>query len=199
MAPTASTLASKVEELRAERRRQGLLPVVVYLHGGGLLWGNGREALWRVAGDWQRPVVTVTVQYRLQLFGFYASAELSAEQGGTSGNYGLMDQQEALRWVQKNIKAFGGDPARVTVVGVSSGGTSLLALLAAPSTKGLLHAGVSLSGSPNITIDMKAAEAQNAPIIQATPCAGLVGGPARLACMRNLTWPQIVAAIPVSW
>lgn len=120
-------------------------PVMVWLHGGALTYGEG------FTYDPQKlveeGVVVVTVNYRLGALGFMAHPALSAENRGASGNYGLMDQQVALRWVQKNIHRFGGDPQRVTVFGESAGGLSVHALLASPSAKGLFHRAIIQSGA----------------------------------------------------
>ena len=89
------------------------------------------------------------MQYRLGVFGFLALPELrAADPRGTSGNYGITDLLAALRWVRREISAFGGDAGRVTVLGQSSGGTNVLALLAAPAARGLFHRAIALSGSP---------------------------------------------------
>src|SRR5262249_35545321 len=100
-----------------ERHEQ--LPGIVGIHGGG--WTNGATAMPLYSGARlaRRGVVFVSIAYRLGPLGFLAHPELSAEGGGTSGNYGLMDQVAALKWVQANISAFGGDPARVTIAGQS--------------------------------------------------------------------------------
>lgn len=121
------------------------LPVFVWIHGGALQVGQG--------GDYdpsklvsQGKAVVVTLNYRLGVFGFLSTPALDAE-GHDSGNYGLMDQQAALRWVQKNISAFGGDPTDVTISGESSGGNSVMAHIAAPGSAGLFQHVVAMSGS----------------------------------------------------
>jgi carboxylesterase type B len=92
-------------------------------------------------------VIVVAVSYRLTVIGFIALDGLSSEDPrGSSGNYGITDQQQALQWVQKNAAAFGGDASRVTVYGQSSGGTSIFSLLSSPASKGLFSAAISLSG-----------------------------------------------------
>ena len=88
------------------------------------------------------------MSYRLNVLGFLALDELDSEDPrGVSGNYGILDQQAALKWAQDNAAAFGGDPNRVTVYGQSSGGTSIFALLSSPGSKGLFHAAIALSGT----------------------------------------------------
>jgi para-nitrobenzyl esterase len=122
-----------------------LRPVFVFIHGGGLLNGSSAQfdgsELTRVGG-----VVTVSLNYRLGQFGFMAHALLTAAQG-ESGNYGLLDQQAALRWVQRNIAAFGGDPARVTIGGESAGAWSVCTHLVAPDSRSLFAQAVLQSGS----------------------------------------------------
>lgn len=113
-------------------------PVFVWIHGGALVSGSGKEAIYdgaRLAG---RGLIVVSINYRLGVLGYLAHPELSAESPlGVSGNYGLLDQIEALRWVQRNIGAFGGDPSNVTIAGESAGGLSVMYLLASPVARGL--------------------------------------------------------------
>jgi para-nitrobenzyl esterase len=98
------------------------LPVLVYFYGGGFIAGDGSEPRYDGESMARRGVVAVTLNYRLGLFGFFAHPELSKESPHrASGNYGLLDQAAALRWVRENIAAFGGDPGRVTVAGESAG------------------------------------------------------------------------------
>jgi para-nitrobenzyl esterase len=127
-------------------RARGPLPVVVWIHGGG--WTNGATALPLYAGDAlaRRGVVVVSIAYRLGALGFLAHPELSREDDGSSGDYGLMDQVAALRWVQRNIVAFGGDPERVTIAGQSAGAMSVSLLLASPQAAGLFHRAIAQSG-----------------------------------------------------
>lgn len=115
------------------------LPVMVWIHGGSLIFGAGSQGIYDGAALARRGVVVVTINYRLGPFGFLAHPALSKEQGGTSGNYGLMDQLAALEWVKRNVAAFGGDPACVTIFGESAGGGSVQALLLSPAAKGLFH------------------------------------------------------------
>ena len=87
----------------------------------------------------RRGVILVTINYRCNIFGFFSCKELSAEQGGTSGNYGILDQIAALRWVHENIEAFGGDPDNVTIFGQSAGAMSVQTLVSSPLTEGLIR------------------------------------------------------------
>lgn len=145
-------------------------------------------------------VVAVAVQYRLGPFGFMALSELSAvDPRGVSGNFGFLDQQSALRWVQANAASFGGNTHNVTVFGQSSGGTSVLALLSSPASNGLFSAAISLSGSPNITMSLSTAEANNAAFVSNAGCAGLADANATVACLRALNGTAVLAAQPSSW
>ena len=123
------------------------LPVMVWIHGGGYNGGGSSEP--RQDGEHlaRLGVVVVSMNYRLGMFGFLAHHELAAESAsGATGNYGLMDQVAALRWVQHNIAAFGGDPAQVTVFGESAGSMSVSALIASPLAKGLFVRAIGESG-----------------------------------------------------
>ncbi|HVZ99475.1 MAG TPA: carboxylesterase family protein [Caulobacterales bacterium] len=113
-------------------------PVFVWIHGGALSGGASKEMLYDGAHLAARGVVVVSINYRLGVLGFLAHPELSAESPqGLSGNYGLLDQIQALRWVHDNIAAFGGDAANVTIAGESAGGLTVMYLMAAPDARGL--------------------------------------------------------------
>lgn len=125
-----------------------LLPVLVYFYGGGFVAGDGSEPRYDGASMAQKGIVTVTVNYRLNIFGFFAHPDLSAEASyGSSGNYGLLDQNAALKWVKQNINAFGGDPDRVTIAGESAGSISVSAQMASPLSKDLIHGAIGESGA----------------------------------------------------
>jgi carboxylesterase type B len=112
-------------------------------------------------------VLLISINYRLGAFGFLAHPVLGeVDPRGVSGNYGILDQQLALQWVQRNAHNFGGDPGQVTLIGQSSGGTSIYALLSSPHSVGLFHAAISLSASPNMTMDLQAAYQQNSELVQ---------------------------------
>ena len=124
------------------------MPVMVWIHGGGFAVGSGAEPRYDGGNLAARGVVVVTLNHRLNALGFLAHPELSAESArGASGNYGLMDIIAALRWVSRNIRAFGGDPARVTVAGESAGSMAVSALMASPSAKGLFAGAIGESGA----------------------------------------------------
>ncbi|WP_312161203.1 carboxylesterase family protein [Phenylobacterium sp.] len=153
-------------------------PVMVWLHGGGHKTGAG----WIYDGqNFARDgVVLVAINYRLGPLGYFAHPALGKDQGG---NYGLMDQVAALQWVKRNIAAFGGDPANVTVFGESAGGASTLAILAAPGARGLFHkAAVQSGGGWSRPVTLAAKEAEGAALaskLGATDLAQLRALPAQ--------------------
>jgi para-nitrobenzyl esterase len=124
------------------------LPVLVYFYGGGCVCGDGSEPRYDGASMAQKGIVAVTVNYRLNIFGFFAHSELSAESPyKASGNYGFLDQNMALQWVQKNIATFGGDPQRVTIAGESAGSESVCAQVISPLSKNLFSQAIGESGA----------------------------------------------------
>jgi para-nitrobenzyl esterase len=124
------------------------LPVMVWIHGGGFQAGAGPEPRHDGAAFARKGVVLVTINYRLGVFGFLSHPELTRESGhDASGNYGLMDQIAALRWVRNNIAAFGGDPGNVTIFGESAGSFAVSALMASPRATGLFHKAIGESGA----------------------------------------------------
>ncbi len=121
-------------------------PVFVWIHGGAFSGGASSQGVYDGARLAARGVVVVTINYRLGVLGFLAHPELSAEsKDHVSGNYGILDQIEALRWVKRNIAAFGGDPANVTIAGESAGGLSVVYLMASPAARGLFDKAVAES------------------------------------------------------
>jgi para-nitrobenzyl esterase len=122
------------------------LAVMVWICGGGFAGGATSYTLYDGANLAKKGVVVVSVAYRVGVFGFFADPELSAEQGGHSGNYGLLDQIAGLQWVQHNIARFGGDPRRVTIFGESAGGISVSMLAASPLANGMFAGAISESG-----------------------------------------------------
>lgn len=121
-------------------------PVFFWIHGGALSAGSSKESLYDGSRLAQQGVVVVTINYRLGVLGYLAHPELSAESPlGVSGNYGLLDQIEALRWVNANIEAFGGNPSNVTIAGESAGGLSVMYLMAAPAARGLFAKAIAQS------------------------------------------------------
>lgn len=124
------------------------LPVLVYFYGGGYVAGDASEPRYDGASMAAQGIVTVTVNYRLGVFGFLALPALAAESPQhAAGNYGLLDQNAALHWVQKNIARFGGDPAKITIGGESAGSMSVSALMASPLSKGVIAGAIGESGA----------------------------------------------------
>lgn len=123
------------------------LPVLVYFYGGGLAAGDGSENRYDGENMAKKGIVTLTVNYRLGIYGFFAHPELTKESPNhASGNYGFLDQNAALKWVQANIAKFGGDPKRVTIAGESAGSISVSAQMASPLSKNLIVAAIGESG-----------------------------------------------------
>ena len=123
------------------------LPVLVYFYGGGFVAGDGSESRYDGESMAQKGIVTLTINYRLGVFGFLSHPELSAESPHhASGNYGLLDQHAALEWVKKNIAAFGGDPNRVTIAGESAGSVSVCAQMVSPLSRNLIAGAIGESG-----------------------------------------------------
>ncbi|WAZ20129.1 carboxylesterase family protein [Streptomyces cinnabarinus] len=163
--------------------------VLVWFHGGGLTAGAGQDI---VPDTFARTTgtVVVTVNYRLGALGFLATAGLDDEAtDGVSGNFGLLDQQAALRWVRANIGRFGGDPGRVTIAGESAGGRSVCTQLASPTAEGLFRAGIVQSGA----YDDCAARTHDTAVAQGAAFAERLGCPS-VACLRGRTSAEILAA-----
>lgn len=145
----------------ATAKANSKLPVMFWIHGGGYSGGASSEP--RHNGDFLplKGVVLVTINYRLGVFGFLATADLAKEADGATGNYGLRDQVAALQWVKDNIKNFGGDPGNVTIFGESAGSFAVSTLMAAPSARGLFHKAIGESGAafgdpqPNDALDVR--------------------------------------------
>lgn len=148
------------------RRHSARLPVMVWVHGGGFFAGSGSQPLYDGASLARRGVVVVTINYRLGRLGFFAHPALAKESpAGPIGNYGLLDQIAALKWVRRNIRAFGGDPANVTLFGQSAGGTSVSDLMVSPYARGTFDKAIIESGvfaTPSETLGEAEAAAEAA-------------------------------------
>ncbi|RHW19284.1 carboxylesterase family protein [Sphingomonas gilva] len=133
------------------------LPVFVWIHGGALAAGYSHEDMYDGARLTERGgVIVVSINYRLGILGYLAHPELSAESAeGISGNYGLLDQIAALRWIERNIAAFGGDPENVTVAGESAGALSVMYLMASPRARGLFDKAIAQSAYMIATPELK--------------------------------------------
>src|SRR5678809_226250 len=124
------------------------LPVLVYFYGGGYMAGDGSELRYDGESMAREGIVSVTVNYRLGVFGFLSHPELTKESSHhASGNYGLLDQSAAVQWVQKNIAAFGGDPKKITIAGESAGSSSVSAQMASPLSRNIIAGAIGESGS----------------------------------------------------
>ena len=174
-------------------------PVMVWFHGGAFILGSNRGLGGELSdnlaykGDTLVPagdVVLVTINYRLGELGFLAHPALTAEDSrGTSGNYGIFDQQAALRWVKANIRTFGGDRDNVTIFGESAGGIDACAHLAAPDSAGLFHRAIIESGPCGLLVSPHAnAEAQGERLMQTVGCSNL-------ACLREKPVENILLAL----
>ena len=174
------------------KKSNAKLPVLLYVYGGGFIAGDGSEPRYDGESLATKGIVTVTVNYRLDIFGFYAHPELTKESPHhASGNYGLLDQHAALAWVKRNIAAFGGDPNRITIAGESAGSISVSALMASPLSKDLIAGAIGESGSLMGALSpIPLAEAEK---IGAKFAAA--NGAESLAALRALTMEQLFAAV----
>ena len=161
-------------------------PVMVWIHGGALVTGESND--YNPAKLVEDGVTVVTINYRLGVLGFLAHPAL-ADANGQSGDYGLMDQQAALRWVQRNIASFGGDPRNVTIFGESAGGLSTLSQIASPAARGLFSRAIVESGSYNLTqASLASAEAAGQAFAAKAGCSDQTA-----ACLRSLPVSTILA------
>jgi para-nitrobenzyl esterase len=162
-------------------------PVLVWIHGGGLVQDGARNYDGtKLAAD---GIVVVTINYRLGALGFLAHPALASRPGGAAGNYGLMDQQAALRWVQRNIAQFGGDSRNVTIAGQSAGGLSVLAQLTSPGAHGLFQRAIVQSGTFALNQrPLAAAEAAGQTFAKNVGCADQTA-----ACLRSAPASALVS------
>ncbi|HXB05869.1 MAG TPA: carboxylesterase family protein, partial [Puia sp.] len=168
-----------------------LLPVLVYFYGGGYVAGDGSEYRYDGESMATKGIVAVTVNYRLGVFGFFAHPELTRESPHhASGDYGLLDQAAAIKWVQENIKAFGGDPKKITIAGESAGSTSVSAQMASPLARDLIAGAIGESGSLLGTLSpvpLSRAEQSGEEFAKAA-------GASSLAALRAMTAEQVLDA-----
>jgi len=152
----------------------GTYPVMFWIHGGAYTQGAGSYEMYNGASlASAKKVVVVTINYRLDFFGFLALPELTKEDPNqSSGNYGVLDQIAALQWVTDNIAGFGGDPGNVTIFGESAGGLSVCNLLAAPPAKGLFHRAIIESGGCDLIQSMEKGYQQGASLVKVMGCEG---------------------------
>jgi para-nitrobenzyl esterase len=163
------------------------LPVMVWIHGGALVDGESDD--YNPAGLVADGVIVVTINYRLGALGFLAHPALASRPGGPSGDYGLMDQQAALRWVKRNIRAFGGNPANVTLFGESAGGQSVLLQLISPGARGLFERAIVESGGyAEYPVSLASAEKSGEAFAAKAGCTSQTA-----ACLRKLPVKTILA------
>jgi para-nitrobenzyl esterase len=161
-------------------------PVMVWIHGGAFVSGESND--YDPTALVEHGVIVVTINYRLGALGFLAHPAL-ADAKGQSGDYGLMDQQAALRWVQRNIAGFGGNPHNVTIFGESAGGLSVLSQVASPQAKGLFERAIAESGSYDLAqASLASAEAAGEAFAVKAGCASQTA-----ACLRSLPVSTILA------
>ena len=165
--------------------------MLVWIHGGGLVQDGARNYDGtKLAAD---GIVVVTINYRLGALGFLAHPALASRPGGAAGNYGLMDQQAALRWVQRNIARFGGDPRNVTIAGQSAGGLSVLAQLVSPGARGLFQRAIVQSGTFALNQrPLATAEAAGETFATAVGCPDQTA-----ACLRSVPVSDLVGKFGV--
>jgi para-nitrobenzyl esterase len=159
------------------------MPVMVYIFGGGFVAGSGADIRCEGTALAKKGVVVVTFNYRVGIFGFLAHPALNKEsEVGSSGNYGLMDQIAALEWIRDNIAAFGGDPSRITLFGVSAGSASIVQLMACDAAHGLFH---------GVILESAGAFRPLCPLDEAEAQGALLGND--LAALRGLSADAIFA------
>jgi para-nitrobenzyl esterase len=185
--PSMSENCLFLNVFRPARQHSDALPVMVWIHGGGFVGGESDD--YDPSGLVADGVIVVTINYRLGALGFLAHPELANRRGGPAGDYGLMDQQAALRWVRENIRAFGGNPANVTIFGESAGGQSVLLQLISPTARGLFAKAIAESGGyAAYPSSLASAEAQGRAFAAKAGCASQTA-----KCLRSLPVATILA------
>lgn len=182
----------------------GNVPVMVFIHGGSSLEGGSSLPEYdhsNLVND--KNIVAVTINYRVNLFGYLALDVLSENSLNytglnKSGNYGLLDNIAALTWIKSNIASFGGDPKRVTVYGQSTGGTNVMSLLISPLARNTFDAALSLSGSPVLKGTLAEASSQNFPFLTKSQCNKATKQETR-DCIYALSPQAVLDAIPDRW
>jgi para-nitrobenzyl esterase len=185
--PSTSENCLFLNVFRPAGHRSSNLPVMVWIHGGGYVGGESDD--YDPSALVANGVIVVTLNYRLGALGFLADAALASRRGGPTGDYGLMDQQAALRWVQRNIRAFGGNPANVTLFGESAGGQSVLSQLISPGARGLFAKAIVESGGyAQYPMSLASAEAQGQAFAAKVGCTSNTA-----RCLRKLPVAKILA------
>ncbi|KAH9641207.1 hypothetical protein HF086_004594 [Spodoptera exigua] len=169
-----------------------LLPVVVFIHGGAYIFGSGNTDLYRPDYLLANDVVVVTINYRLGVLGF-----LSLGNEDVPGNAALKDQVTALKWVQRNIKKFGGDPNSVTIVGDTAGGASVTLHMLSPMSKGLFHKAIAMSGSATCDFGLTYKHEEKAKIFgKALNCENVDNSTALLDCLQAADYDAFYSITP---
>ena len=175
-------------------------PVMVWIHGGGFHSGSASQATYDGAALARSGVVLVSINYRLGALGFLAHPALSAESPQhASGNYGILDQIAALRWVQANVRAFGGDPGNVTIFGESAGAVSVCALMCTPLAQGLFHRAIAQSGAAPARLRYRdkaqpGLDSMEAAGVLFARRLGVEDGPGALDALRAKSWQDVLGA-----
>lgn len=178
----------------------GRKPIIVYIHGGGLDSGSATsDGPVENIASMSDAVIVVACQYRLGVLGFMALKELSSrDPRGVSGNYGFLDQQLCLRWIQRHGSSFGGDTSRVTLLGQSAGGTSILAHLVSAGLAGLFHGAIALSGSPGAP-RLRQSEKEHQDEDHWLPATGCANSSDIPVCLLSLDAPSLAESLPARY
>eukprot|EP00271_Cylindrocystis_brebissonii_P002635 TRINITY_DN13401_c0_g1_i1.p1 TRINITY_DN13401_c0_g1~~TRINITY_DN13401_c0_g1_i1.p1 ORF type:complete len:644 (+),score=86.64 TRINITY_DN13401_c0_g1_i1:501-2432(+) len=189
--------ASRPPPLHPDSSGEGppLLPVRVFIHGGAFAFGSASEPNYNGCHMVHSTrTIQVNLQYRLGPLGFLGHPG-TIHESGVTGNWGLLDQQMGLRWVQRNIAAFGGDPDRVLLFGESAGGMSVGYQVAMPSSAGLFHAAIGQSGAPFAIKNLHQAYAAGRDYVRRLRCEA-TDATSELACLRKRTVREMLNAVP---
>lgn len=175
------------------------LPVLVWIHGGGLAYGYAEDVGYSADTDFTAAVnsVTVNINYRLDLLGFTSHPALW-EDGQSYGNFGINDALVALQWVQRNIAQFGGDPKQITIMGESSGGTIVLALVTSPKAQGLFNRAVSMSAASVWNSTYQDAHKRRPEFLKHVKCDGLANKSDIRACLKSAKVELLVNASTIA-
>ncbi len=179
----------------AARSVAGKRPVFVYIYGGAFTEGSTAVPVYDGEGLAKKGLIVVTINYRVGILGFFAHPELTREADThSSGNYGLLDQLAALRWVRDNIAKFGGDPARVTIAGQSAGASSVNALVASPLAKGLFARAIAESGA-TLSGGLGAAGTKLEQAEQSGAAFATAKGAKSIADLRAMSWQKLTEPV----
>jgi len=171
------------------------IPIMLWIHGGSFAYGDSAGYDGDPVLQLRRDVIIVTVNYRVGALGFLGGAAVQrTTTDGSAGNFGLQDTREALKWVHRNIKAFGGDPSRITIYGESAGASLVACHLVAPRSAGLFRAAIMQSGAfDNYTVQTSAEASFDTFAKQANCSTG--SSTEALQCLRTRPLPMLLDAI----